>query len=61
VLTRARGISEWIYAIAGALLLAALGLVPLHDVLSAVARGTDVYLFLAGMMVLAELAPGRRS
>jgi arsenical pump membrane protein len=56
VLTRARGISEWIYALAGALLLALLGLVSPHDVLTAVGRGTDVYLFLAGMMVLAELA-----
>jgi arsenical pump membrane protein len=32
------------------------GLLPLHDVLSAVAKGTDVYLFLTGMMLLAELA-----
>ncbi len=44
------------YAIAGALLLALLGLVPLRDVATAVGRGTDVYLFLAGMMLLAELA-----
>ena len=29
---------------------------PLRDVVAAVGRGTDVYLFLAGMMVLAELA-----
>jgi arsenical pump membrane protein len=55
-LTRARGIGEWIYAAGGALLLALLGLVPLPDVVAAVRRGTDVYLFLAGMMVLAELA-----
>ena len=34
----------------------ALALVPWRDALSAVGRGTDVYLFLAGMMLLAELA-----
>lgn len=56
VLTRARGIGEWIYALAGAALLTLLGLVPLRDVISAVGRGTDVYLFLTGMMLLAELA-----
>ena len=44
------------WAIAGAGLLAAFGLVPLRDVASAIGRGTDVYLFLAGMMLLAELA-----
>ncbi len=32
------------------------GLVPLGAVANAVQRGTDLYLFLAGMMVLAELA-----
>jgi arsenical pump membrane protein len=32
------------------------GLVPWTDVAHAVGRGTDVYLFLAGMMLLAELA-----
>jgi arsenical pump membrane protein len=56
VLTRPRGIPEWVWAILGAGLLAAFGLVPLRDVASAVGRGTDVYLFLAGMMLLAELA-----
>ena len=40
----------------GAGLLAVCGLVPLHDVATAVGRGTDVYLFLTGMMLLAELA-----
>lgn len=56
VLTRPKGSSEWIWAVAGATTLAALGLVPLRDVGAAVARGTDVYLFLTGMMLLAELA-----
>jgi arsenical pump membrane protein len=56
VLTRPKGIGEWIWALAGALLLALFGLVPLPEVLAAVGKGTDVYLFLAGMMLLAELA-----
>jgi arsenical pump membrane protein len=56
VLTRPRGIPEWVWAILGAAALAASGLIPLRDVASAVGRGTDVYLFLAGMMLLAELA-----
>jgi arsenical pump membrane protein len=56
VLTRARGVSEWVYASAGALLLTVFGLVPLRDVAAAIGRGGDVYLFLTGMMVLAELA-----
>ena len=55
-MTRPRGIPEWVWAIAGAALLAIFGLLPLHDVAAAVGRGIDVYLFLAGMMVLAELA-----
>ncbi len=56
VLTRPRGIPEWVWAVLGAALLAAFGLVPPPDVAAAVGRGTDVYLFLAGMMLLAELA-----
>jgi arsenical pump membrane protein len=56
VLTRPRGIPEWVWAVLGAALLAAFGLVSLRDVGSAVGRGTDVYLFLAGMMLLAEMA-----
>jgi arsenical pump membrane protein len=45
-----------VWAIVGAALLAVFGLIPLRDVASAVGRGTDVYLFLTGMMLLAELA-----
>jgi arsenical pump membrane protein len=47
---------EFIWALAGAVLLVALGLLPLPDALAGAARGTDVYLFLIGMMLLAELA-----
>jgi arsenical pump membrane protein len=56
VLTRPRNVPEWVWALLGATLLAAFGLVSLRDVAAAVGRGTDVYLFLAGMMILAELA-----
>ncbi len=47
---------EYIWAAAGAILLVAFGLLPVADALSGVAKGTDVYLFLIGMMLLAELA-----
>jgi arsenical pump membrane protein len=47
---------EFIWAVAGAALLVALGLLPISDALAGVEKGTDVYLFLAGMMLLAELA-----
>ncbi len=41
---------------AGALLLVVLGPLPLADAIGGAAKGTDVYLFLIGMMLLAELA-----
>jgi arsenical pump membrane protein len=47
---------EFVWALSGAVLLVVLGLLPIADALAGVARGTDVYLFLIGMMVLAELA-----
>jgi arsenical pump membrane protein len=47
---------EFIWATAGAVLLVALGLLPASDALAGVAKGGDVYLFLIGMMLLAELA-----
>ena len=47
---------EFIWAVTGAVLLIALKLLPATEALSAVAKGTDVYLFLVGMMLLAELA-----
>jgi arsenical pump membrane protein len=37
-------------------MLVVLGLLPWSDALKAVAKGIDVYLFLSGMMLLAELA-----
>ncbi len=56
MLFRYKGIGEWVWAVAGALILGVAGLLPWEDVLRAVARGTDVYFFLTGMMMLAELA-----
>ena len=47
---------EFIWAVAGAALLVGLRLLPLSDALAGIAKGTDVYLFLTGMMLLAELA-----
>ena len=56
MLVRPRGIAEVYWIGGGALLLVALRLVPLRLAGRAVAAGTDVYLFLTGMMLLSELA-----
>jgi len=56
VIVRPWRLPEAIWPIAGVALLLLLGLLPLADVWHGVARGTDVYLFLTGMMLLAELA-----
>jgi arsenical pump membrane protein len=47
---------EAVWAILGAASLVALSLLPWRDALAAAAKGSDVYLFLAGMMLLAETA-----
>jgi arsenical pump membrane protein len=56
MLVRPRGIAEAWWVSGGALLLIALRLIPLKLAGRAVAEGSDVYLFLTGMMLLAELA-----
>lgn len=56
ILFRPRHWPEAVWACLGAILLVALGLVPLSRAGQAVAKGTDVYLFLTGMMLLSELA-----
>ncbi|GAB0115412.1 arsenic transporter [Acidisoma sp. C75] len=56
VITRPFAWPEFIWAVSGAVLLVILGLLPLSDALTGIAHGTDVYLFLIGMMLLAELA-----
>jgi arsenical pump membrane protein len=53
---RPKRIPEAVWACLGAGLLLALRLVPLSEALGAVTKGFDVYLFLTGMMILAELA-----
>lgn len=49
---------EAVWACAGALLVVALGLLPFAEAIAAIAKGSDVYLFLVGMLLLSEL--GRR-
>lgn len=56
MLLRPRGIPEWIWICSGALLLVAARLLPLSGAEFAVREAFDVCLFLAGMMMLAELA-----
>lgn len=56
MLLRPRSIPEWVWIGSGAVLLVAARLVPLSSALHAVHQGLDVCLFLAGMMILAELA-----
>lgn len=56
MLVRPRGIAEVWWIGGGAVLLVALRLVPLRLAGHAIAEGTDVYLFLTGMMLLSELA-----
>ncbi len=56
VLARPFNIPEWVWALGGAIVIAATQLLPIRGVLDAVGNGTDVYLFLTGMMLLAEMA-----
>jgi arsenical pump membrane protein len=56
ILLRPWNLPEYVWAGGAALLVTATGLVPWQAALGAVGKGLDVYLFLIGMMVLAELA-----
>jgi arsenical pump membrane protein len=56
MLVRPRGIKEAYWACGGALLLIVTHLLPMRQAGQAVYKGLDVYLFLAGMMILAEMA-----
>ncbi|NPT35831.1 arsenic transporter [Paraburkholderia xenovorans] len=58
VITRPFKWPEAVWAVAGAVLLVSLGLLPVHLAIEAIGKGTDVYLFLFGMMLLSEV--GRR-
>jgi arsenical pump membrane protein len=56
VITRPFSWPEFIWAVAGAGLLVALGLLSPGEAWNGVIKGADVYLFLTGMMLLSELA-----
>jgi arsenical pump membrane protein len=56
VIIRPFRLPEAIWAMAGAVALVLLGLLPISDALSGMRKGVDVYLFLTGMMLIAELA-----
>jgi arsenical pump membrane protein len=60
VIARPWNLPEFIWAIAGAALLVLLNLLPWPDALAAAAKGIDVYFFLIGMMLLAEVARKER-
>lgn len=56
VIVRPFRLPEATWAVAGAIALVISGLLPWPDALAGVRRGLDVYLFLIGMMLIAELA-----
>ena len=56
VLFRPKDWPEAVWACSGALILVVSGLLPVSQAGQAIAKGTDVYLFLTGMMLLSELA-----
>lgn len=56
ILIRPFKVSEAIWPVTGAVLLVILGLLSFHHALTGVRKGLDVYLFLLGMMLLAETA-----
>ena len=56
VITRPFKVPEFVWAVGGAVLLLLLQLLTPAEGLAGVAKGLDVYLFLTGMMLLAEVA-----
>jgi arsenical pump membrane protein len=56
IIARPFRMPEYVWAIIGAGILVAFGLLPWRDAFAAAGKGTDVYLFLAGMMLLSEIA-----
>jgi arsenical pump membrane protein len=56
MLFRPKGIAEYIWIGLGAVVLVAARLLPLRAAAHAIGEGVDVYFFLTGMMILAELA-----
>ena len=60
VIIRPFDLPEAVFAVMGALLLVVLQLLSPRDALLGIGKGTDVYLFLTGMMLLAETAREER-
>jgi arsenical pump membrane protein len=56
VIARPFRLPEAVWAVAGAVVLVTFGLLPWTDALTGVRKGLDVYFFLAGMMLVAEVA-----
>ena len=56
VIARPLRVPEYVWALTGAAVLVAFGLLSWRDAVTAAAKGTDVYFFLIGMMLLAEVA-----
>ncbi|MGA7807686.1 arsenic transporter [Bradyrhizobium sp.] len=56
VIARPWNLPEYIWAVTGAVLLVALDLLPWREAIAAAGKGADVYFFLVGMMLLAEVA-----
>jgi arsenical pump membrane protein len=56
VITRPFKLPEAVWAVMGASTLCGFGMLPWSDALKAIGKGTDVYLFLTGMMMASELA-----
>ncbi len=56
VVIRPWNLPEYLWAVTGALLLVTLGLLPWQEAVAAAGKGLDVYYFLVGMMLLAEVA-----
>jgi arsenical pump membrane protein len=56
VIIRPFRLPEAVWAVAGAVALVLLGLLPVGDALGGMRKGMDVYLLLTGMMLIAELA-----
>src|ERR1700727_56851 len=60
VIVRPFKINEAVWAVSGAILLLITGLISPAEGLTGVGKGIDVYLFLTGMMLLAETAREER-
>ena len=56
VIARPLRVPEYVWPLTGAAVLVAFGLLSWRDAVAAAAKGTDVYFFLIGMMLLAEVA-----